>query len=78
MIRRYEDNADVLEYLDSFAFSIARILESQEVVNWDDIAGVCNQRAYALRQSEDVALNMAILDECERSVRRILQAAPAE
>ena len=42
MIRNYQNNPDVLEYLDSFTFSLARGLEDTSVVSWDDIAGVCD------------------------------------
>lgn len=48
MIRDHTDNENVLEYLDSFCFSIARILEGESVVEWDEIAAICDHRYYSL------------------------------
>ena len=49
MIREYADNSDVLEeYLDSFAFSLARGLENSSVVSWDNLASICDQRYYSM------------------------------
>lgn len=62
MIRKYGDDSDVLEYLESFMSSIARILEDENTVNWDDIAGVCDQRYYSLKQNTPIPLNNSILD----------------
>ncbi|PID31329.1 hypothetical protein CR983_01710 [Candidatus Saccharibacteria bacterium] len=72
MIREHADDADVLEYLDSFAFSLARGLEDESVVSWDDIAGICDQRYYSLKIHNPTPLNTALLDECERSIQKFL------
>lgn len=43
MIRENANNSDILEYLDSFAFSLARGLEDSSVVSWDDLASICEE-----------------------------------
>jgi hypothetical protein len=72
MIRDYQDNADVLEYIESFASSIARIIESDRAVNWDNIAGICDQRYYSLKQGDPVLLNVVLLGECEQQIQPYL------
>lgn len=72
MIRKHVDDADILEYLNSFAFSLARGLEDASVVSWDDIAGVCDQRYYSLKNNNPVPLNTELLDSCERSIQSFL------
>ena len=72
MVRDNIDNSDVLEYLESFAFSLARGLEDTSVVSWDDIAGICDQRYYSLKVNNPVPLNTALLDRCERSIQKFL------
>lgn len=69
MIRHYSDDADVLEYLESFASSIAQIIENKDVVNWYDIAGVCDQRYYSLRQGNPIPLDTELLNRCEEQIR---------
>ncbi len=72
MIRRYSDDGDVLGYLESFASSIALMLEDKKVVNWFDIAGVCDQRYYSIKQGNPIPLNTELLNECERQIRPYL------
>ena len=48
MIRENANNSDILEYLDSFAFSLARGLENSSVVLWDNLASICDQRYYSM------------------------------
>lgn len=72
MIRENADNSDVLEYLDSFAFSLARGLEDSSVVSWDDLASVCDQRYYSLNNNNPVPLNVELLNQCERSIQKFL------
>lgn len=72
MIRDYADNADVLESLDSFAFALARGLEDSSVVSWDDIAGICDQRYYSMRNNDPVPLDTALLARCEQSIQKFL------
>ena len=75
MVHDYSDNADVLEYLDSFAFAIARMLEKQSIVDWDGIASVCDQRSYSMKHSKSAApLDKRFLDECGRKLQRYLPA----
>lgn len=72
MIRENADNSDILEYLDSFTFSLARGLEDTSVVSWDNIAGVCDQRYYSLKVNNPVPLNTDLLDRCEQSIQAYL------
>lgn len=72
MIRHYPDDADVLEYLESFTSSIALMLDDKNIVNWYDIAGVCDQRYYSLNQGNPIPLNAALLDECEKHIKPYL------
>lgn len=71
-IRENVDNQDVLEYLESFAYSLARGLEDASVVSWDDIAGICDQRYYSLKINNPVPLNTRLLDQCEQSIQYYL------
>ena len=75
MIRKYADDSDVLEYLASFASSTARILESASTVNWDDIAGICDQRYYSLKQNQNgpMPLNTHLLDSVYADSVRIIE-----
>ena len=72
MIRENVDDSNTLEYLESFAFSLARGLEDSTVVSWDDIAGICDQRYYSLENNNPVPLNEALLDQCEQSIQEYL------
>ena len=74
MIRENADNSDVLEYLDSFAFSLARGLEDSSVVSWD-LASICDQRYYSLNNNNPVPLNVKLLNQCERSIQKFLPKA---
>lgn len=72
MIRENVDNHHVLEYLESFAVSLARGLEDTSVVSWDDIAGVCDQRYYSLKNNNPIPLDTELLNRCEQSIRNFL------
>lgn len=72
MIREYKDDASVLEYLESFSSSIARLVDSTTVVNWDDITGICDQRYYSLNQGNPIDLNTELLDHCMHAVSAFL------
>lgn len=72
MIREYNDDGIVLAYLESFACAVALGIDDQTVVNWFDIAGVCDQRYYSLRCGDPVPLNTELLDECEKQIRSYL------
>lgn len=72
MIRENVDNYQVLQYLESFAFSLARGLEGNSVVPWGDIAGACDQRYYSLKVNSPVPLNTELLDRCEQSIQAYL------
>jgi len=72
MIREYKDDVNVLEYLESFASSIAQLLNNKEVVNWEDIAGICDQRYFSLKNSNPIDLNTELLDLWERNISKFL------
>lgn len=72
MIREYKDDANVLEYLESFSSSIARLVDSTAVVNWGDITGICDQRYYSIQQGDPIELNTELLDQCERAISAFL------
>lgn len=72
MIRENADNYQILQYLEGFAFSLARGLEDTSVVSWDDIAGICDQRYYSLKVNNPVSLNTELLDDCEKSIQSYL------
>lgn len=72
MIRENADNYQVLQYLESFAFSLARGLEDTSVVSWDDVAGVCDQRYYSLKNNNPIPLDAELLNRCEQSIRNFL------
>lgn len=62
MIRDFADNAEVLEYLNGFCFSLARITEENDVVEWDSLASICDQRYFSLNQGDPKPLDAATLD----------------
>lgn len=68
MIEDYQDDHKVLQYLEPFTFALARGLEDGSVVNWGDIAGVCDQRYYSLQAGNPVPLNSDLLDRCKESI----------
>lgn len=72
MIRENVDSYEVLQYLEGFASSLARGLEDRSVVSWDDIAGVCDQRYYSLKNNSPVPLDIEILNSCEQSIKSFL------
>lgn len=72
MIREYKDDAKVLEYLEAFSFSIARLVDSTAVVDWGDIAGVCDQRYFSINKGEPLDLNNKLLDQSERMISDFL------
>lgn len=75
MIRENADNYHELQYLEGFAFSLARGLEDTSVVSWDDIAGICDQRYYSLRNNDPVPLDTELLNRCELSIQSFLPKA---
>lgn len=72
MIREYKDDANVLEYLGSLSFSVARLVDSTAVVNWDDISGICDQRYYSINQGDPIELNTKLLEQCENAISAYL------
>lgn len=74
-IRENVDNVDALEYLASAMFSLARILESSATISWDDIAGVCDQRYYSLRNGDPIELNSELLDPIYKRCEELIKNA---
>lgn len=73
MIRANADDYHTLQYLENSAFSLARGLEDNSVVSWDDIAGICDQRYYSLKNNNPLPLNTALLNHCEQSIQESKQ-----
>lgn len=73
MIREYPDDADALEYINSFSFSLARIFEGDSLISWDEIASVCDQRYYSLRQDDPVPLDINALNKLYESALRHIE-----
>lgn len=76
MIRDYANDANVLEYLDSFCFSLARLFEESKLVDWDTLASICDQRYYLLKNEASVAIpafNTAILDKMHRKYTNLIK-----
>lgn len=75
-IRQHADDPEILEYLESALFSIARIVGDNRVINWDDLAGICDQRYYSLKKGAPIELNYQLLDAIyDESLRIIGNAA---
>ena len=74
MIREYADNPDVLEYIETFTTSLAQILGDNSTVAWLDLAGVCDQRYYSLRQGNPITLNTTVLDAHYTAVLDYIEA----
>lgn len=72
MIRDNPNNSEILAYLESCAFTLARGLVDNSIVSWDDLAGICDQRYYSLKAKNPVPLNEALLNVCDRSIQPYL------
>ena len=68
MVEEYADYRKVLQYLESFASSLVRVFEGESVVGWRDIAGVCDQRYYSLKQGDPLPLNTELLQKCRYAI----------
>ena len=63
--RVYHSDAQALEYLSGFAFSLARWLNDTSVVEWDNIHSVCEQRYVSLQSGSETCFDENMLDRCE-------------
>lgn len=77
MTYKYVNDAAVLAYLESFAVSIGHMLGEKSIVDWYNIAGVCDQRYYSLNQGDPIPLNTELLDACEKQIRPYLPSSNA-
>lgn len=72
MIRDYKNDAQALEYIDSFSFALARMFDGENAVQWHEISSVCDQAWYAMKQGEIVSIDMKKLDAiyslCEKKI----------
>ena len=63
--RAYHSDAQALEYLSDFAFSLARWLNDTSVVEWDNIHSVCEQRYVSLQSGSETCFDENMLGQCE-------------
>ena len=63
--RVYHSDAQALEYLSGFAFSLARWLNDTSVVEWDNIHSVCEQRYVSLQSGSETCFDENMLGQCE-------------
>ena len=63
--RVYHSDAQALEYLSGFAFSLARWLNDTSVVEWDNIHSVCEQRYVSLQSGSETCFDENMLGRCE-------------
>ena len=63
--RVYHSDAQALEYLSDFAFSLARWLNDTSVVEWDNIHSVCEQRYVSLQSGSETCFDENMLGQCE-------------
>jgi len=63
--RVYHSDAQALEYLADFTFSLARWLNDASVVEWDNIHSVCEQRYVSLQSGSETCFDENMLGQCE-------------
>lgn len=73
--RTYCDDARALEYVASFAFSLARWLDDTSVVLWDDIHAVCEQRYVSLQSGQVIRFDERTLRRCESHTTQAMKHA---
>ena len=73
--RVYHSDAQALEYLADFAFSLARWLNDTSVVEWDNIHSVCEQRYVSLQSGSETCFDENMLDWCEAYIVKHMKRA---
>ena len=73
--RAYHSDAQALEYLADFAFSLARWLNDASVVEWDNIHSVCEQRYVSLQSGSETCFDENMLDWCEAYIVKHMKRA---
>ena len=73
--RAYHSDAQALEYLADFAFSLARWLNDTSVVEWDNIHSVCEQRYVSLQSGSETCFDENMLDWCEAYIVKHMKRA---
>ena len=68
--RAYHSDAQALEYLADFAFSLARWLNDASVVEWDNIHSVCEQRYVSLQSGSETCFDENMLGRCEAYIAK--------
>lgn len=68
--RAYHSDAQALEYLSDFAFSLARWLNDTSVVEWDNIHSVCEQRYVSLQSGSETCFDENMLGRCEAYIAK--------
>lgn len=68
--RVYHSDAQALEYLADFAFSLARWLNDASVVEWDNIHSVCEQRYVSLQSGSETCFDENMLGRCEAYIAK--------
>ena len=68
--RAYHSDAQALEYLADFAFSLARWLNDTSVVEWDNIHSVCEQRYVSLQSGSETCFDENMLGRCEAYIAK--------
>lgn len=68
--RVYHSDAQALEYLADFAFSLARWLNDTSVVEWDNIHSVCEQRYVSLQSGSETCFDENMLGRCEAYIAK--------
>lgn len=77
-IRQYADDAEILQYLESLLFSIARIVGDDKAINWDDLAGICDQRYHSINSGDPIELNDELLTAIYNDSLRIINDSSPE
>ena len=68
--RAYHSDAQALEYLADFAFSLARWLNDASVVEWDNIHSVCEQRYVSLQSGSGTCFDENMLGRREAYIAK--------
>lgn len=72
LIYKNKDNADNLKSIENLSFNISGMLNNSiHVVNWLNIAEVCNERIMALEKNRP-GFNVELLNQCSNQLKQFL------